>query len=420
MVLETLFGAEGDILRETRYQLLLFSAATGAMGLVLVAPILEALTGPFGIDEVGAGLVITAYVTPAIVAIPIGGVLADRLGRRPVLAGSLALFGLGGVAIAGATDFRVVLVLRAIQGIGSAGILPVVIASLGDFYSGPQEATAQGLRFTAMGFVQAAIPILAGVLVGLAWQFPFLLYGLALPVAVFVARWFPEPVTTTDSRDGYLRDLLWVLTRPRVVATLVALAMPVFTYVTFLTFNSFLVVRVLDGTAGQAGLLLAVVNASYALATSQAGRLDAYFEHRAIPIVGAFLLLAVGMTAFGQAPSLVVAGIACAVMSFGGGLSASLLFSVVNTLAPDAVRGGMVSVGQMVTRVSTAIAPVAVGAAIGILETAAGSTTAFRTVFGLVGVGGAIIGSAAILLAGVAPDVPDLKATGANRTADPE
>lgn len=420
MVLETLFGAEGDVLRESRLQLLLFASVTGAMGLVLVAPILEALTGPFGIDEVGAGLVITAFVAPAIVAVPVGGVLADRRGRRPVLAGSLALFGLAGIAIAGVTDFRLVLGLRALQGIGSAGIMPVVIASLGDFYAGSQEATAQGLRFTATGFVQAAVPIAAGALVGLAWQFPFLLYGLALPAAVFVALWFTEPVDTTDGRDRYLRDLLWVLTRPRVAATLFALAMPVFIYVTFLTFNSFLVVRVLDGTAGQAGLLIAVVNATYALATSQAGRVDGFFDHRATPLVISFALLAVGMTAFGQAPTLAVAAVACAVMSIGGGLSASLLFSTVNALAPDAIRAGMVSVGQMLTRVSTAAAPVVVGGAVGVLETGMGSASAFRTVFGLVGIGCAVVGSTAVLLAGAAPEVPDIDAAGAGQPTDPE
>lgn len=420
MVLETLFGTDGDVLRETRFHLLLFASVTGAMGLVLVSPILEALTGPFRIGEVGAGLVITAFVAPAIVAVPIAGALADRVGRRPVLATSLGIFGMAGLGIAATGDFRVLLALRAIQGLGSAGIIPIVIASLGDFYGGSKEATAQGLRFTATGFVQAAVPVIAGALVAIAWQYPFLLYGLALPAAVLVARWFEEPVTETEDRDQYARELLWLLTRTRVAATLVALSMPVFIYVTFLSYNSFLVVRVLGGTAGQAGLLLAVVNATYAVATSQAGRVDAYFDRRATPLVGAFACLAIGMTAFGQAPNLPVAAVACGVMSIGGGLSASLLFSAVNALAPDALRAGLVSAGQMITRASTAVAPVAVGGAIAVLQTGAAGTAAIRTVFGIVGVGCAVIGATAVLIAGVATDVPNIDTAVEEHAVDPE
>jgi len=413
MVLETLFGEDGDVLREPRFQLLLFASVNGAMGIVLVSPILEALTGPFGIDEVGAGLLITAFVAPAIVAVPVAGALADRHGRRPVLAASLALFGLAGVAIAATTDYRVVLGLRALQGLGSGGIVPVAIASLGDFYDGAEEATAQGLRFTATGIVQAAVPIAAGVLVGVAWQYPFLLYALALPAAVLAFVHFEEPTDDGgDGREGYVRDLLWLLARPRVAATLAALAMPVFTYVTFLAYNSFLVVRVLGGTAGQAGVLLAVVNAAYALATSQAGRIDARFERRATPLVGAFSVLAVGMSGFGHAPNLLVAGAACAFMSVGGGLSASLLFSAVNARAPDDFRAGVVSVGQMVTRTSTAVAPVAVGALIGVLEVGLGNAAAIRNAFVVVGVTCAVLGSAAIVLSGMASPVPDGDAIG--------
>jgi MFS family permease len=419
MVLETLFGEEGDVLREPRFQLLLFASVNGAMGIVLVSPILEALTGPFGVDEVGAGLLITAFVAPAIVGVPVLGALADRLGRRPVLSGSLAVVGIAGVAIAATTDYRVVLGLRVLQGFASGGIIPVAIASLGDFYDGAEEATAQGLRFTATGIVQAAVPIAAGALVGLAWQFPFLLYALAIPVAALVFLRFEEPATGDgDGREGYVRDLLWLLARPRVAATLAALMMPVFTYVTFLAYNSFLVVRVLGGTAGQAGVLLAVVNAAYALATSQAGRIDGFFDRRATPLVGAFAVLAVGMSTFGHAPNLLVAGAACAFMSVGGGLSASLLFSAVNARSPDAFRAGVVSVGQMVTRASTAVAPVAVGALIAALEAGLGNAAAIRNAFVVVGVTCAALGSVAIVLSGVAPPVPDDDAIGA--TGNPE
>ena len=122
--IETLFEEDAGMLRRPRYQLLLLANVNAALGTVLFSPLLETLTGPFGISEVQAGLMITMFTAPSIVGIPFVGVLADKYGRKLILVVALLLFGLAGTGIAFVTDLRIALSLRMLQGIGYAGITP--------------------------------------------------------------------------------------------------------------------------------------------------------------------------------------------------------------------------------------------------------------------------------------------------------
>lgn len=174
------------------------------------------------------------------------------------------LFGLAGSAIAFTTDFRLVLALRFLQGIGFAGTNPIVITSIADLYDGEAEATGQGLRFMSSGLSGAAVPLLAGTLVVVAWEYPFFLYALAVPVGMSVYRWFDESTSqpSTRSRDqarrSYFRSLFVLVGQRRVFALVLARGLMTTVFIGFLTYNSLIVVRLLDGTPVEAGLLLLV------------------------------------------------------------------------------------------------------------------------------------------------------------------
>ena len=96
-----------------------------------------------------------------------------------------SVFGLGGIGIAFTNDFEAALKLRVLQDPGFADITPVIITLLCD--SGDTEATAQGIHFIVTGLSQAVFPVIAGAIVVLRWQCPFVIYGLLIPIALLVA-----------------------------------------------------------------------------------------------------------------------------------------------------------------------------------------------------------------------------------------
>lgn len=409
----SLFGDDARILQQTDFRLLLFGTLLPVLGTALVSPVLDSLIDPFGVSPATIGWMISIYTAPAIVLIPFAGMLADQYGRKVVLVSSIVLFGLGGTAIAFTTEFYAVLFFRFVQGVGFAGINPIIITSLGDIYTDGEEETAQGLRFMASGFSGAFFPLFAGVLVVFAWQYPFLLYALAFPIAAGVYLWFDEPsdpdasvAIDEDGSASYIRLLLDLSTQRRVLAILIARALMIPAFIGFVTYNSLIVVRLLGGSPVQAGILTAVVYLSFAASASQAGRITMLSESRLYPLIGANLSLSLGFIVVLFAPGTAVATVGIAATGAGFGILGSLYRSIITGLAPESLRAGLVSLSEAGGRVTATLTPLSMGGVIAVASPTIGFAPSLQLagfLVAVIGGGGAII---CLLVANVSAPVP--------------
>lgn len=425
--LESLFGDDAEILRDRDFQTLLLANVLPPLGGALLSPILDSLIDPFGTSTADIGLMMSVFTAPAILVIPIAGALSDRYGRKPILITALVVFGLAGSAIAFTTEYRVVLLLRLFQGAAFGGITPVIITSLGDIYDGTAEATAQGIRFTGSGLTQTVFPLISGLLVAVAWQYPFLIYAIALPIAGIVYVWFEEPTfqerdrvtpatdggVAEDSEDGgsdgkgmdegerdegdesdaetsRFRGLVGLLRQRRVAAMVVARGLPLTVWIGFITYNSIVVVRLLGGTPAQAGGLVAVGSLAYAVIASQAGRVTARFDSRLYPLLAANVCLGLGFALFVLAPSLLLAGVGIAVSGGGFGLTLALYRSIITGLAGESLRGSLVSFAEASGRVVATATPILMGWVIVVATPRVGLESAVQ----LAGLGAAAVGGA--------------------------
>ncbi len=385
-----IFGSHADALRDRELQVLLLAGITAPLSVSLISPLFDILIEPFGATPSTIGLLVSAYTAPALFMIPLSGGFSDRYGRKPVLIVGLLLFGFAGTAIAVVSEFRTVLALRALQGVGSAGVSPIVITSIGDLYSDAEAATSQGLRVGAIGGAQTVFPPLAAALAIFAWQFAFLLYGMAIPIAFIVYRYFEEPPGNNADTGGgrsYLYQLFQLAVRPHVFPVLVAYAGPVILYFGFQAYVSVHVVRILGGTPRGASIVIALFSVIYAIAATQAGRIADWFAGRYRPLIGSNIVMTVGVTGFAFAPTVPLAVFAGTVFGAGYGLTSSFYRSVLPEFAPGALRGGLVSAAETLGRVGATIAPVIIGALVGLLSPIVGFKDAVR--WAIFGIGGA-------------------------------
>lgn len=410
-LLESAFGEDASVLGEARFQLMLLATVFPILGTALVSPILDSVIEPLGASPGTIGLLISGMTAPAIVVIPLSGVLADRYGRRPVLVAALVLYGAGGSAITVTTDFAVVLVLRAVQGVGFAGIVPVITTSIGDMYDGQREVTGQGLRMMVNGISGAVLPLVAGAVVVVAWQYPFLLYALAFPVAAAVFLWFDEPTAQSDTsnrtdRPAYHRMLLSFVSHPGVGSMVVARTLPVVVWVGFMTYNSLVVVRAMGGTPLQAGVLVAVGNICFAVGASQVGRILMKAGSKLRLLVAANLTLAAGFAGFLLTSRVLFAAPWIALAGAGFGVAISVTRSYLTETTPEPLRAGIISLGAAGARVTATLTPVGMGLLIETVTPMAGGTPALR----IAGLGAALVGSGGgllcLLVAAVADPIP--------------
>ncbi len=159
----------------------------GALDIAIVGPALPAIRTEFGLDARSVSWVFSAYVLANLIGTPLMAKLSDFFGRRAIYILDVALFAAGSLVVAsshGAGAFWLLLLGRAVQGLGAGGIFPVASAVIGDTFPPEKRGGALGMIGAVFGLAFIIGPILGGVLLPFGWQWLFL---INLPVAVVVA-----------------------------------------------------------------------------------------------------------------------------------------------------------------------------------------------------------------------------------------
>lgn len=115
---------------------LVLAACAFASGFALRAidPIVLPVAGHFAVSPVTAALLNTAYALPYALAQPLLGPLGDRFGKVRCIQVCVVVLALMLAAGAFAPSFEVLLATRVGAGIFAGGLIPLVIAGLGDTY----------------------------------------------------------------------------------------------------------------------------------------------------------------------------------------------------------------------------------------------------------------------------------------------
>lgn len=210
--------SQRKLYKDRNLQILFSVTLVAVMGVTSVAPAFPRIVEDLQISATDVGMLVVAFTIPTVFLSPLMGIFADRLGRKRLLVPSILLFGLAGGACAFSKDFNMLVLLRAFQGIGAAGISFLSVAIMGDLYTGEQRTEAMGLNASVIGAGTAAYPIIGGALATLAWNYPFLLAFFGLPVGFIVLRFLdnPEPQSSGSIKEyltgiwGYLKNIrMW-------------------------------------------------------------------------------------------------------------------------------------------------------------------------------------------------------------------
>src|SRR3954451_590198 len=149
--------------------------------------------------------------------------LGDRYGRRNFYAAGLGLFTLASAACALAPNVGVLIAARAVQGAGSALLMPLGLALLSAAFPPERRGAAIGIFSAITGLWVASGPLVGGAVVeGLAWQWIFWINVpiglLALPLVLTRMKESFGPDTALDIRGlalvtGGALGIVWALVR---------------------------------------------------------------------------------------------------------------------------------------------------------------------------------------------------------------
>lgn len=363
-------GSTGPRLRPS-LPLIFSITATGILSTTLVGPAIPDILEAFGQPDSRAGVFVAAGTLPGIAMAPVIGVLADRLGRRAVLVPCLVAFGVFGLLSGLAPSFEILLMLRLLQGVGSAGLINLAVVIIGDHWDGIERARLVGQNAAVLTVSLAVFPPIGGLLTELGgWRLAFSPYAVGLVTALLIWRRLdparPDDPTTLRSQLGGARQAA----RHRDVLGSISIGFVIFMLIfgLFLTTLPVHLEREFGLGAGARGLVIAVPALTSTVSALLLGRLRARFGVVTL-LAGAATLFTVAFVIIGAAGSLVVLVGGALIYGIGEGMFIPTLQDVVAGSAPAAQRGAVVAVWVGAARAGQTAGPLAASAVYGAVGT---------------------------------------------------
>lgn len=110
---------------------------------------------------------------------PIAGLIADRVNRKWLIVGSLAIWSGVTLAMGYSSNFKVLYALRAVMGVSEALYMPAGLALIADYHKGGTRSLAVSIHMTGQYIGQAMGGFGATIASAFTWQTTFHVFGLA-------------------------------------------------------------------------------------------------------------------------------------------------------------------------------------------------------------------------------------------------
>jgi len=202
----------GEVRRWRAFSLLAVSFLMIVVDLTIVNVALPTIGRKLHFPPSDLQWVVTAYALAFGGFLLLGGRAADLLGRRRLFMTGLAIFTAASLACALATTDTFLIVMRGIQGLGAAVVVPAALSIVMNMFSEGAERNKALAAWGAIGATGATIGLLAGgVLTRYAgWQY---IFYLNVPIGAAALLLAPRVVPESRLRGGRGRyDPLGALT----------------------------------------------------------------------------------------------------------------------------------------------------------------------------------------------------------------
>jgi EmrB/QacA subfamily drug resistance transporter len=185
----------------TRWVLVLtgIGSLMAALDTLVVSTALSTIRVDLGASVEQLEWTVNAYNLSFAVLLITGAALGDRYGRRKLYAVGLGLFAAASAACALAPDVGTLIAARAVQGAGSALLMPLGLALLSAAFPPERRGAAIGIFSAITGLAVASGPLVGGAVVeGISWEW---IFWINVPIGVIAI-----PLVLTRMKESFGPD----------------------------------------------------------------------------------------------------------------------------------------------------------------------------------------------------------------------
>jgi DHA1 family tetracycline resistance protein-like MFS transporter len=332
------------------------------LGFGIIIPLLPYYAETYGAKAFVVGLLMASYSLCQFLFAPLWGRLSDRIGRRPVLIGSLVVTAISYLVYAAAHSLALLFASRMLAGVAGA-VLSTAQAYVADTTTPENRTKGMGLIGAAFGMGFIFGPALGGILSRWGYSVPaYASAALALVAAVFAFFRLgeslpPELRRVTVARHHPLATMREALERP-VVGTVLGLF-----FTATLCFSGMEAIlalfsqRYFGWGPHQIGYLFAYVGVVAAvMQMGVVGALVRRFGERALVRAGLALMGLAFVTA-GLAPPLALFLLVMGFIAVASGMLTPSLSGLISLATPADEQGGILGIYQSLGSLARAVGP---------------------------------------------------------------
>ncbi|WP_291992907.1 multidrug effflux MFS transporter [Candidatus Accumulibacter sp. ACC003] len=269
--------------------------ALGPLSTDLYLPALPTLARVFASDAAGVQLTLSVFLAGFACGQIFYGPLSDRFGRRPLMLGGLAIYGLATVACVLANSIETLIAARFVQALGACAGPVLARAVVRDVWGSSESARIIAYMGGAMAIAPLLGPTLGGFLTVLfGWQSNFIvLLLIALLQGFAVARLLPESNVHRHAGATNPRQLFATFRRlladRRYLGYVLTFSFSYSALFAFISASSFILVDRYGLSPQIYGMCFGLVVAGYVLGSVTSGRLVRRFGGDTLLVCGAGL-----------------------------------------------------------------------------------------------------------------------------------
>ncbi len=272
-------------LRQLHWSIYVLSLASGVImaGFAMLLPLLPVYAESLDFNELAIGMLVAAFfIGRVIFQFPLGAV-SDRIGRKLVMSVALLIFTITTTAYALTTEPAMMILLRFLQGMASAGFVVGFQAYVNDRTPAQYRGVAHGINSSAINIGIIVGPLLGGTLSeAYAITTPFWIAGALGGLCFLLSLTIPPTAGQAAARTGaglaharesFRKLLASVLTLPAFSLSLVHF-LQMMSLTIFLTAAPLITAELLSWSSTEIALALGLSGGIAALISPFLGRLS--------------------------------------------------------------------------------------------------------------------------------------------------
>ncbi len=322
--------------RHLIFGLLCCGSFLGAFNSLFVIPLLPLIVRDFGVDVSLGGLLVAApTLISAGTALWIGPAM-DRHGRKPFVIVGLSLVGTAILMAALSPNFWMVVGLRAIAGLGMAGLMPATISAAGEYFPYEERGKAMGWAISANGVAPVVgVPLGAAIAGFTSWRWTFVLLG-ALGIILALTLWRKLPTQAPRSSLAPRPSALGTLRNQSVAFGVLGMGLHSACWFCVLSFMAAFFFDRFNLAEWALGALNFTTGSAMMLGSTLGGRLADRFGKRSVLLSAGLISTVFGVALTTLAPTIVAGFVCLFLFALPNGARGSSTQAVMSELEPNA------------------------------------------------------------------------------------